>query len=192
MPIYGQENPLSDRTKPIKGFFPVWDILFSYSETLSENGSHELTGALHILGPTLEAMNWRHCIPRVGVHYIESTLCPTVADWSLSDRGRLEPVRPWSIGQHGHAIFHWDDTHCQCFTWYGLCRFFHALHSPSRYHPKPLPDSEMFSEAEYVSLKGLKSRSPEEETRWPPEIICKKGDFQAPTATFLYLKQCFF
>ena len=83
----------------LKAFFPVWDILFSYSETLSENGSHELTGALHILGPTLEAMNWRHCIPRVGVHNIESTLCPTVADWSLSDRGQLEPVRPWSIGQ---------------------------------------------------------------------------------------------
>ena len=82
----------------LKAFFAVWDILFSYSETLSENGSHELTGALHILGPTLEAMNWRHCIPRVGVHYIESTLCPTVADWRLSDRGRLEPVKPWSIG----------------------------------------------------------------------------------------------
>ena len=56
MPIYGQENPLSERTKPIKGFF-LFEILFSYSETLSENGSHELTGALHILGPTLEAMN---------------------------------------------------------------------------------------------------------------------------------------
>ena len=106
----------------LKAFF-LFEILFSYSETLSENGSHELTGALHILGPTLEAMNWRHCIPRVGVHYIESTLCPTVADWSLSDRGRLEPVRPWSIGQHGHAIFHRDDSHCQCFTWHGSCRF---------------------------------------------------------------------
>ena len=33
------------------------------------------------------------------MHYIESTLCPTVADWSMSDHGRLEPVRPWSIGQ---------------------------------------------------------------------------------------------
>ena len=84
MPIYGQENPLSDRTKPIKGFFFLFEILFSYSETLSENGSHELTGALHILGPTLEAMNWWHCIPRVGVHYIWVPCFPTVADWSLS------------------------------------------------------------------------------------------------------------
>ena len=41
----------------LKAFFAVRDILFSYSETISENGSHELTGALHILGPTLEAMN---------------------------------------------------------------------------------------------------------------------------------------
>ena len=40
----------------LKAFF-LFEILFSYSETLSENGSHELTGALHILGPTLEAMN---------------------------------------------------------------------------------------------------------------------------------------
>ena len=32
--------------------------------------------------------------------------------------------------------------------------------------PKLLPDSIMFSESEYVSLKSLKNRSPEEETRW--------------------------
>ena len=31
-------------------------------------------------------MNWRlHCITRVWVHYLESTFCPTGADWSLSN-----------------------------------------------------------------------------------------------------------
>ena len=49
-----------------------------------------------------------------------------------------------------------------------LVAFFPTPDSPSRYHPHSelLPDSEMFTEAEYVSLKGLKDRSPEEETRW--------------------------
>ena len=38
-------------------------------------------------------MNWRlYCTPRVRVHYLESTLCPTVADWSLSDHLWLEPL----------------------------------------------------------------------------------------------------
>ena len=50
-------------------FFSVWDIIFPYWETLSENGSHRLTGAHN--SSTLEAMNWRlYCIPRVGVHYL--------------------------------------------------------------------------------------------------------------------------
>ena len=43
----------------------------------------------------------------------------------------------------------------------------HAVYFLAPYSsPKLLPDSIMFSESEYVSLKGLKSRSPEEETRW--------------------------
>ena len=99
-----------------------------------------------------------------------------MVDWSLSDRGRLVSMVTPSFTEMTLTANASRDM--------DRAAFFHALHSPSRYHPKPLPDSEMFSEAEYVSLKGLKSRSPEEETRWPPEIICKKSHFQAPTATF--------
>ena len=99
-----------------------------------------------------------------------------MVDWSLSDRGRLVSMVTPSFTEMTLTANASRDM--------DRAAFFHALHSPSRYHPKPLPDSEMFSEAEYVSLKGLKSCSPEEETRWPPEIICEKSNFQAPTATF--------
>ena len=110
--------------------------------------------------------------------------CPTVVDWSLSDRGRLVSMVTPSFTEMTLTA----NASCDM----DRAAFFHALHSPSRYHPKPLPDSEMFSEAEYVSLKGLKSRSPEEETRWPLEIICKKSHFQAPTATFCTQNSVFF
>ena len=80
--------------------FSVWDIIFPYWETLSENGSHRLTGAHN--SSTLEAMNWRlYCIPRVGVHYLGAPCvrpapigtCPSGALMS-----RLESVTrpaPW-------------------------------------------------------------------------------------------------
>ena len=89
MPIYGQENPLSDRTKPIRGFFPVWDTIFLLrniirkrkpwidgctAHTRSNIGSHELTAL--------------YTYSRGALH----------RKYLVSDRGRLEPVRPWSIG----------------------------------------------------------------------------------------------
>ena len=118
------------------------------------------------------------------MYFIESTLCPTVADWRLSDPGQLvSMVMPSFTEMTLTANASRDMDHAT---------FFHALHSPSIYHPKPLPDSEMFSEAEYVSLKGLKSRSLEEETPWPLEMICKKKSFSGTYSNFLYLKQCFF
>ena len=80
---------------------PLEVTMSSYHKCYAKNGSHKLTAGFLVYCtykvrqglPTLEAMNWRHCIPRVGVHCIESTLCPTVADWSLSDRSHVSP--PW-------------------------------------------------------------------------------------------------
>ena len=71
--------------------FSVWDIIFPYWETLSENRSHKLTGAHN--NSTLEAMNWRlYCLPIVGVHCLESPLCPSGPDWqSAVQRALLLP-----------------------------------------------------------------------------------------------------
>ena len=81
---------------------PLEVTMSSYHKCYAKNGSHKLTAGFLVHCtykvrqglPKLEAINWRHCIPRVGVHYIESTLCPTVADWSLSDRSHVTWLSP--------------------------------------------------------------------------------------------------
>ena len=90
-------------SRPVNNkLLPLEVTMSSYHKCYAKNRSHKLTADFLVYCtykvrqglPTLEAMNWRHCIPRVGVHYIESTLCPTVADWSLSDHRPLVPVPP--------------------------------------------------------------------------------------------------
>ena len=107
------------------------------AHTRSNIGSHELT-ALYTFsrGAFLKS-------PCVRPSSIGA--CPTVAGRSASSR-HLSPRC------HSPLMIH--------LIWIV------SLSSLLCIHLELLPDSEMFTEAEYVSLKGLKSRSPEEETRW--------------------------
>ena len=78
----------------VKGFyvFSLQGDLYILRNSI-KNGSHKLTGAMHILGPTLDAMNRRlHCIPRGAL----------LRKHLLSDRRRLMPV--------GHPVCLWGAT----------------------------------------------------------------------------------